>query len=87
MLDGISLAPPIWVDQLCNNQAVIIDAIRLSYSQRISSDGLDGTPDIDDLYASLKQLICIFGKMMWDAGQGSFVGLVDVDALHGAASR
>jgi hypothetical protein len=54
VLDSIRLSPTIRVDQLRDNQAVIADAVRFSYSKRVALNSLDRTPDIDNLHASLK---------------------------------
>lgn len=54
MLHSISFTPPVRVDQLRYDEALVTDTVCLSNSQRISPNGLYRTPDIYDLYTSLK---------------------------------
>lgn len=54
-------------------------------SERVFADGLDGTPDVDDLIAAFEETLSVGGEVVLDALKAGFVGLVDVDALNGAA--
>lgn len=78
------LAPAIRVDQLNHYQPVIADAVRFCYSQRVALDGLDGTPDVDDLHAAFEQLLRFVGEVVRHTRQCCGVGLVNVHALHWA---
>jgi hypothetical protein len=42
------------VDKFSYHQATIIDRIRFCHSEGVSLHGFDGTPDVDDLYATLQ---------------------------------
>lgn len=59
--------------------------MRISDSERVLEDLLDGPPDVDDLVADAQEAFGVRGEMRGDAGAGGSVGLVDVDAVDGAA--
>lgn len=67
MLNSIRLTLPVWIDQLCDNQRLVIHAVSLGYCQWISLHCLDWSPDINDLNSSLEQLLRLLRKMMWDS--------------------
>jgi hypothetical protein len=85
ILHAIRLTPAIRVDQLNDHKVLIIDTVRFCDSQRITLDGLNGAPDVDNLHASSKQFVCFVGKMVRYTRQRSFIGLIDVHALDWAA--
>jgi hypothetical protein len=85
MLHAVRLTLAIRIDQLNDHKVLIVDTVRFRDSQRVALDGLDGAPDVDDLYASLKQLVCFVGEMVRYTRQGSFIGLINVHALDWAA--
>jgi hypothetical protein len=85
MLHTICLTPAIRVDQFNDHEILIVNTVRFRDSQRVSLDGLDGTPYVDDLHASLEQFVCFVGEMVRYARQRSCIRLVDVHALNWAA--
>ncbi len=54
-------------------------------AERIFADGFDGPPNVDDLVAAFEEAVGVGGEVVLDAIGAGFVGLVDVDALDGAA--
>lgn len=52
----------------------------VSYRERILEDRLDWSPDIDDLVASLEELVRFRGEMVRYSTPGSVVGLINVHA-------
>jgi len=61
--------------------------MRVRDRERVFEDGFDGPPYVDDLDSGLEKRGSFVGKMARDAGEGSGVGLVDVDAGDGAADH
>ncbi len=56
-----------------------------SDGERVFADGFYGPPEVDDLVASLEEGRGFVWEVVGDAAGGCGVGLVDVDALDGAA--
>ena len=84
-LDRKGLPDTIRIDQLHRQQVVVGNGRRVHDAERVFADGLDGTPDVDDLVAAFEEAVGVGGEMVSDALGAGFVGLVDVDALDGAA--
>lgn len=80
-----SLPHPIRIDELHGQQVLFGHGGGDRDPERVLADGFDGTPDVDDLVAAFKEALGVGGEVVLDALGASFVGLVDVDALHGAA--
>ena len=85
VLHSIGFAFPIRIDQLGDYQAVIAHAVCLCNGKRITLNGLDGSPNIDDLNAVLQQLVGILGEVVRDAGLCGGIRLINVYALDRAA--
>lgn len=45
-LDGVRLALAVWVDQRCGDEVAVWHGVCVGNGERISEDGLDGTPDL-----------------------------------------
>ena len=84
-LDPKGLPDTIRIDQLHRQQVVVGNGRRVHDAERVFAHGLDGTPDVDDLIAAFEEAVGVGGEMVSDAVGAGFVGLVDVDALDGAA--
>lgn len=80
--NGKSLSHSIRVYELHRHQIAVRHWPGVCNSEWIFEDRLDGTPDVDNLRAALKELIGFFGKVVTYAVESSFIGLVNVDALH-----
>lgn len=85
MLHRIRLTLSVRINQLCNNEAIIADAVRLCNCKRITLHGLDGSPHVDNLYAVLEELFGVFREVVRDSRFGGSVRLIDMHALDGAA--
>jgi hypothetical protein len=85
ILDRIRLPLTSRVNQLRHDQPVVADAVRLRHGKRVALHGLDGAPHVNNLDAVLEEFIRGVGQVVRDAGLCGGVGLVDVDALDGAA--
>ena len=83
--DGKSLPDAIRIDQLHRQEVFIRHGRSVRDTKRVFADGLDGTPDVDDLVAAFEEAVRVGGEVVADAVGTGFVGLVDVDALDGAA--
>ena len=83
--NGKSLPDPIRINQLHGQKVVFGHRRSIGDSKRVFADGLDGTPDVDDLVAAFEEAVSVGGEVVLDALGAGFVGLVDVDALNGAA--
>lgn len=83
--DGKSLPDPIRIDQLHGQKVAFGDGRRVGDPERIFSDGLDRSPDVDDLVAAFEEAVGIVGQVVPDALGAGFVGLINVHALHRAA--
>ena len=80
------LALTIRVDQLDRDEVAVRHTAGVNHTERVFVDRGDGTPDVDDLVAGLEELGGLGGwEVMRHALRTGFVGLVDVDALDGAA--
>ena len=76
---------PVRIDQRHRHQVRVRDRVRVRDGERVARDRADGPPDVDDLVAGGEELRGEVGQVVWDAGAGGGVGLVDVDAVDGAA--
>jgi len=63
--DCISLALTIRVDEFDRNEFIVLYSVRGSNTKRIFEDGLDRTPDIDNLVTTFEKRIGFFGKMVF----------------------
>lgn len=77
-----SLSHSIRVYELHRHQVAVRHWPGVCDTERVFEDGLDWAPDVDNLRAALKELIGFFGKVVAYAVESSFIGLVNVDALH-----
>ena len=60
----------------------VVERAPVGDGERLVRDGVrDGPPDVDDADAGLEEAVGLVGKVVLDALDGGFVGLVDVDAL------
>lgn len=80
-----SLPDTIRINQLHGQKVIFGHGRSVRDSERIFADGFDGTPDVDDLVAAFEEALGVGGEVVPDAIRTGFVGLVDVDALNGAA--
>jgi hypothetical protein len=80
--DCTRLTLTIRIDQTDSHQVLVLHSVRFCDRQRISLHGLDRPPDVDDLHTALQELVRLFWKMVWDAGERRFIGLVNVYAVH-----
>jgi hypothetical protein len=80
--DCTRLTLTIRVDQADSYQVLVLHSARFRDRQRISLHGLDRPPDVDDLHTALQELVRLFWKMVRDAGERRFIGLVNVYAIH-----
>ena len=80
-----SLPDTIRVNQLHGQKILIRHGGSVRYCKRVSADCLDGTPEVDDLVAAFEQALGVGRQVVLDTLGSCFVGLVDVDALDGAA--
>ena len=80
-----SLPDTIRINQLHGQKVIFGHGRSVRDSERIFADGFDGTPDVDDLVAAFEEALGVGGEVVLDALRTGFVGLVDVDALNGAA--
>ena len=83
--DRKSLADTIRVNQLHSQEVVVRHGSGIRDPEWVFADGLDGTPDVDDLIATFEEALSVGGKVVLDAFGAGFVGLINVDALDGAA--
>lgn len=72
------------VNQTDGNEIRVRHGVRVSNSERVLEDPLDGTPDVDDLVAVGEEVVGFIGQVVGDTAAGCRVGLVDVHALNGA---
>lgn len=84
-LDRVRLSLTIRIDQLHRHEVAVWHGVRVRHGEGIFQDGLDRTPDVDDLVSALQKLWRFVWEMEGDPVLGCLVGLVDVDALDGAA--
>ena len=80
-----SLPDTVRVNQLHRQKVIFGHGRSVRDSERVFADGFDGTPDVDDLVAAFEEALGVGGEVVLDALGAGFVGLVDVDALNGAA--
>lgn len=57
----------------------------IRHSQWILQDGLDRTPDVDNLVSAFEKLGCLVWEMVGDSALRRGVGLIDVYALDRSA--
>lgn len=84
-LHRVCLSLTVRIDQLDGHQLVVRDGVRFCDAQGVFEDCLDGPPDVDDLVAAFEQRFSFIGQVVGHARAAGGVGLVDVDALDGAA--
>lgn len=77
-----SLPHSIRVYELHRHQVAVRYCPGVCNTEWIFEDGFDGPPDVDNLIAALEELIGFFGEVVAYAVDSSFIGLVNVDALH-----
>lgn len=80
---GLPLA--VRVDQLDRNEVRLRDGVGVCHGERVLEDGADRAPDVHNLVPVLQKLGRVVGEVVADAVGSCWVGLVDVDALDGAA--
>lgn len=68
ILNRQRLPIPIRINQLRDNEAAVVDALRLGHGQRVALDGLDRAPDVDDLHAGPEQPVRVLGQVVRDPG-------------------
>ena len=85
-LDRKSLPNPIRIDQRNRHQVLFQHGQCIHDAERVSADGFDGPPDVDDLAAAFEEGFGLGGEVVADAVGAGSVGLVDMDALDGAAA-
>jgi hypothetical protein len=78
------LTPSIRVDETDGYKVAFRNGAGVSYSEGVLVDGLDGTPDIDDLVAVGEKVFCLGGEMVRDSVAGGGIGLINMNTLHGA---
>jgi hypothetical protein len=79
------LPPPIRIHQRYRHQILLLHTKRVSNCQRVAQDRLDRPPDVNNLEAGAEEGGREVGEVVWDAGCGGGVGLVDMNAGDGAA--
>ena len=83
--DRESLPDTIRINQLHGQKVIFGHGRSVRDSEGVFADGLDRTPDVDDLVAAFEEALGLGGDQVLDAVRAGFIGLVDVDALDGAA--
>lgn len=84
-LDAICLTLAVRVNESDRYKVTIRDGVCICHGQWVLQDGLDWTPDVDDLVSALKELGCLIGEMVGDSALRRGVGLIDVYALDRSA--
>ena len=79
------LTNAVGVDKFYRQKVLVRHGCCICNTKRVLANGLDGSPDIDDLVAASEQALCISGTVVPDTIGTGFVGLIDMDALHRAA--
>jgi len=80
-LDSVGLAVTVWVNQRGGNEIALVYGIGVREGEGVSEDGLDGTPNVDDLKALLEKLIRFIWEVVLDTALGGCVGLVNVNSF------
>jgi hypothetical protein len=70
IIDGQCLAFAIWIDELSNDQALILDAMGISDCQGIPLYCLYRPPHVDDLHSALEESFSLIRKVMWYTAKG-----------------
>lgn len=83
--NGKSLPDTIRVNQLHGQKVIFGHGRGVRDTERVLADGFDGAPNVDDLVAAFEEAVGVGGEVVLDAFGAGFVGLIDVDALDGAA--
>ena len=83
--DRTSLPYTIRINQLHGQKVIIWHRGSICDTERIFADGLDGTPNVDNLKTAFEKALGFVGKVTLDALGTGFVRLVNVDALDGPA--
>lgn len=86
VLDAVSLAVASRVNKTTNYKIGLLHGISLSDRKRVPLDGLDGSPDVDDLHTTFDQLICLVWQMVRDARERRFVRLINMYLLNRATN-
>lgn len=73
------------IDQLHGQKVLVGHGRSVRDSERVFANGFDRTPDVDDLVAAFEKALGVGGEVVLNALGAGFVGLVDMDALDGAA--
>ena len=71
--DGQCLASSIRIDEVDRHQIGLGNRVSISYRERILEDCLDGAPDVNDLVASLEELVRFSWEVVRYATPGSIV--------------
>jgi hypothetical protein len=82
---GTRLPRAVGVDQRHGDEVRVGDGVGVCDREGVLVDRLDGSPDVDDLVATLEQGFGFVGQVVRHAAGGCGVGLVDVHALDGPA--
>lgn len=82
--DGVCLASSVWVDQVDDHEIGVWNTVCVRNSKRVLENTLDGTPHIDNLISSLKELVGLIWKMVWNSGLRSLIRLINVNAINWA---
>jgi len=80
-LDGVRLAFAVGIDQRGGDEVAVRHGVGVCESERISEDGLDGTPDVDDLKTLAQKLVCLIREVVPDTVLRGSIGLVDVNSF------
>lgn len=80
-LDEARFANLVRIDHLDGEEVGVGDGPRVRHGQRVSTDGAQGPPDIDDLVPALQERVRFGREVLLDSLPGREVGLVDVHAL------
>ena len=84
---SVGLAFSSWIDEGNSNEIRVWDRMGISDSQRVFQNGLDGSPNVDDLVASLKQFLGFLRQVVRNARLGGAIALIDVYAIHRASEE
>lgn len=79
---GVSLSRSVGVDERDTDEIAVRNREGIRDSQWVLVNGLYGTPDIDNLVATLEKLRCIIRKVEADTALACLVRLIDMHALH-----
>ena len=83
LLHRVCFAHTVGIDKLYRDEVSIRHGESIRNREGVLLDGLDRSPDVDNLEPALQQLRCLLWKMVLDAIFGRGGGLIDVDSLNG----